>query len=117
MGRFSREANAPPPAVHALWLGATVASVVAIYQGGIDLTFLSTPFWANERRAAANAARRQRLRHAGGAGRAGGLLVPAPPSSSGAHRVGGERHRAVDVRVAHGPGRGGGRHARPGGGP
>ena len=52
-GRFSREANAPPPAVHALWLGATVASVVAIYQGGIDLTFLSTPFWAKERRAAA----------------------------------------------------------------
>ena len=43
----------PPRAVvHALWLGVTVASVAAIYQGWIDLTFLSTAFWANERRAA-----------------------------------------------------------------
>jgi len=51
-GRFSHDAATPPRAVHALWLGVTAASVVAIYQGWIDLTFLSTPFWANERRAA-----------------------------------------------------------------
>ena len=37
---------------HALWVGVTVASAVAIYQGAMDLRFLSTTFWANERRAA-----------------------------------------------------------------
>jgi len=51
-GCLSRE-RAIPRALHALWLGVTVASVVAIYQGWIDLTFLSTAFWANERRATA----------------------------------------------------------------
>jgi hypothetical protein len=51
-GRFARESSTLPRAVHALWVGATVAGVVAVYQGWIDLTFLSTPFWANERRAA-----------------------------------------------------------------
>ena len=51
-GRFPRDTARPPRAVHALWLGATLASVIAIYQGAIDLQFLSTPFWANERRAA-----------------------------------------------------------------
>jgi hypothetical protein len=51
-GRFSRDAAALPRAVHALWLGVTLASVVAVYQGAIDLQFLSTAFWANERRAA-----------------------------------------------------------------
>jgi hypothetical protein len=50
--RFAREASTPPRAFHALWAGVTVASAVAVYQGWIDLTFLSTPFWANERRAA-----------------------------------------------------------------
>jgi len=39
-------------AFHALWASATVASLVALYQGSVDLGFLSTPFWANERRAA-----------------------------------------------------------------
>jgi hypothetical protein len=52
-GRVFRDAAAPPRALHALWLGVTVASVVAIYQGAIDMQFLSTAFWANERRAAA----------------------------------------------------------------
>ena len=50
--RFGRQAPEPPRALHALWIGVTVASAVAVYQGWIDLTFLSTPFWANERRAA-----------------------------------------------------------------
>jgi hypothetical protein len=50
-GRFARDATVPRP-VHALWIGVTVASVVAVYQGWVDLTFLSTAFWANERRAA-----------------------------------------------------------------
>ena len=49
-GRFAREATVPR-AVHALWIGVSVASVVALYQGAVDLTFLSTAFWANERRA------------------------------------------------------------------
>ena len=49
-GCFTRQ-SAVPRAMHALWLGVTMASVVAIYQGWIDLTFLSTAFWANERRA------------------------------------------------------------------
>ena len=50
--RFAREAPGPPRALHALWIGVTVASAVAVYQGWIDLTFLSTPFWAQELRAA-----------------------------------------------------------------
>ena len=51
-GRFAPGAAAPPRVFHALWLGVTIASAVAVYQGAIDLGFLSTPFWANERRAA-----------------------------------------------------------------
>jgi hypothetical protein len=50
-GRFARETTVPRP-FHALWIGVTVASLVAVYQGWVDLTFLSTAFWANERRAA-----------------------------------------------------------------
>ena len=51
-GRFAREAPALPRAFHALWIGVTLASAVAVYQGAIDLTFLSTAFWAGEKRAA-----------------------------------------------------------------
>jgi hypothetical protein len=40
-----------PRVVHALWMGATVASVVAIIQGAVDLGFLSTDFWASAQRA------------------------------------------------------------------
>ena len=42
------------PAVgHALWIGVTVASVVAIVQGVVDIEFMSTPAWASLRRATA----------------------------------------------------------------
>ena len=34
------------PEVHGLWLGATAASLVALYQGAADLEFLSTAEWA-----------------------------------------------------------------------
>ena len=42
-----------PPVGHALWIGVTVASVVAIVQGVIDIEFMSTPAWASLRRATA----------------------------------------------------------------
>ena len=51
-GRFARETPALPRAFHALWIGVTLASAVAVYQGAFDLTFLSTAFWAAEKRAA-----------------------------------------------------------------
>jgi hypothetical protein len=38
--------------VHGLWIAATVASLVGIYQSVGDLTFLNTAFWAERRRAA-----------------------------------------------------------------
>jgi hypothetical protein len=41
----------PLQLVHGLWIGATIASVVAIVQGTVDLGFLSTEFWAAQRRA------------------------------------------------------------------
>jgi hypothetical protein len=37
--------------VHPLWVGATIASIVAIVQGTVDLGFLSTGFWASLKRA------------------------------------------------------------------
>ena len=40
-----------PLAVHGLWIGATVSSVVAVYQGTVDLTFLSSVEWAARGRA------------------------------------------------------------------
>lgn len=40
-----------PLAVHGLWMGATVSSVVAIYQGTVDLGFLSSLEWADRGRA------------------------------------------------------------------
>jgi hypothetical protein len=33
-----------------LWIGATLSSAVALYQGAVDLEFLSTPFWASAAR-------------------------------------------------------------------
>jgi hypothetical protein len=51
-GRCAPETPALPRAFHALWIGVTLASAVAVYQGAIDLTFLSTAFWAGEKRAA-----------------------------------------------------------------
>jgi O-antigen ligase/polysaccharide polymerase Wzy-like membrane protein len=35
-----------PRVVRGIWIGTTIASLVAVYQGTIDLRFLSTPFWA-----------------------------------------------------------------------
>ena len=40
-----------PPVVHGLWIGATVSSLVALYQGLVDLEFLSSAEWAVEGRA------------------------------------------------------------------
>jgi len=40
-----------PILLNGLWAGATVASVVAVLQGTIDLGLLSTPFWEERRRA------------------------------------------------------------------
>ena len=41
-----------PRAVHGLWIGVTAASVVAIIQGTVDLSFLNTAFWAEVHRRA-----------------------------------------------------------------
>ncbi|HLG57717.1 MAG TPA: O-antigen ligase family protein [Vicinamibacterales bacterium] len=40
-----------PRVIHALWMGVTAASLVAVVQGTVDLGFLSTDFWASLRRA------------------------------------------------------------------
>ena len=40
-----------PAVVHGLWIGATVSSLVALYQGTVDLEFLSSPAWASLGRA------------------------------------------------------------------
>ncbi len=37
--------------VDAMWIGVTLAAPVAIYQGTVDLSFLSTTFWAAKARA------------------------------------------------------------------
>jgi len=43
--------DAFPRVVNGIWIGTTIASLVAVYQGTIDLHFLSTPFWAARARA------------------------------------------------------------------
>jgi hypothetical protein len=43
--------DALPRVIHGIWIGTTIASLVAVYQGTIDLHFLSTPFWAVRARA------------------------------------------------------------------
>ena len=50
-GLFAREPERTPPVVHGLWIGATIASLVAIYQGAVDLSFLNTANWIAQRRA------------------------------------------------------------------
>jgi len=40
------------PGVHGLWIGATAASVVAVYQGLVDISFLSGGPWPGLQRAA-----------------------------------------------------------------
>lgn len=41
-----------PRAAHALWIGITAASVVAVVQGVVDIAFLNSEFWIDQRRAA-----------------------------------------------------------------
>ena len=112
-GRFSREAAAPPRAVHALWLGVTVASVVAIYQGS------DRPDVPEHGVLGQRAARRGTLLDANGYGMLAAFAAPVAfwclrrRLRAGARRVRRERHRVVDVRVAHGAGRGRGRGAGP----
>ncbi|HEY1305369.1 MAG TPA: O-antigen ligase family protein [Vicinamibacterales bacterium] len=49
--RFEERPDAVVPVAHGIWIGATLASLVAVYQGTVDLKFLSTPFWASLARA------------------------------------------------------------------
>jgi len=51
MGRPA-EPDAPPRAIHGLWIGASIASLVAIYQGTVNMAFLSGGIWPGLRRAA-----------------------------------------------------------------
>jgi hypothetical protein len=50
-GLFAREPERVPPVIHGLWIGATLASVVALYQGAFDLSFLNSVNWAQLHRA------------------------------------------------------------------
>jgi hypothetical protein len=50
-GRFAGEPERPPRVLHALWIGSTLASLVALYQGVADMAFLSTPQWTGLARA------------------------------------------------------------------
>src|SRR5262245_8861613 len=49
--QFDEAPDRVPAVVHGFWISATLASLVAVYQGTADLTFLSTPFWAARARA------------------------------------------------------------------
>jgi hypothetical protein len=46
-----QQVRQPLQLVHGLWIGATVASIVSIVQGTVDVGLLSTEFWASLRRA------------------------------------------------------------------
>ena len=48
----SRIPDPAPLAVHGLWIGVSIASVVAIYQGTVNMAFLSGGIWPGLRRAA-----------------------------------------------------------------
>ena len=48
---FRRNPEQTPPVVHGLWIGATLASLVALYQGTVDLSFLNAASWVTQRRA------------------------------------------------------------------
>jgi O-antigen ligase/polysaccharide polymerase Wzy-like membrane protein len=45
-------AEDPPFAVHGLWIGASIASLVAVYQGTVNMAFLSGGIWPGLLRAA-----------------------------------------------------------------
>jgi hypothetical protein len=49
---FTAAPDRMPRVVHALWIGVTVASCVALVQGTVDISFLNTSFWVDQRRAA-----------------------------------------------------------------
>ena len=49
--RFADRLGHLPRAVHGLWIGITIASVVAVYQGVVDISWLNTPYWAALQRA------------------------------------------------------------------
>ena len=48
---FDDESSPLPRIVNGLWIGVTVASGVAIVQGTLDITFLNSSFWIEQRRA------------------------------------------------------------------
>jgi hypothetical protein len=53
---FTRFIQSPlrlPRAAHALWLGTSIATIVAIYQGVVDIRFLNGALWTAVRRAGA----------------------------------------------------------------
>ena len=49
---FAAAPDRLPRVVHGLWIGVTGASCVALVQGTIDISFLNSPFWIGEQRAA-----------------------------------------------------------------
>jgi hypothetical protein len=51
MVRFIEAPDRLPRAAHGLWIGVTIASTIAIYQGAVDLGFMNTVQWASLRRA------------------------------------------------------------------
>jgi O-antigen ligase len=50
-GRFAQAPERTPPVLHGLWIGATLASLVALYQGVVDMAWLNTPQWTGYARA------------------------------------------------------------------
>jgi hypothetical protein len=52
--RFARSPMRLPRAAHALWIGTTVASLVAIYQGIVNIQFLNPSLWVAMRRASSS---------------------------------------------------------------
>jgi hypothetical protein len=50
-GWWARQPERMPTVTHGLWIGALLATGVAIYQGLFDIGFASTPFWAARSRA------------------------------------------------------------------
>lgn len=51
LDRLTADADRPRAAAHGLWIAATLASLVGLYQGLVDLSLLNTPYWTGLRRA------------------------------------------------------------------
>ena len=47
----AKQGNGLPNVIHGFWIGATISSLVAIYQGIVDLEFLNSLEWASRGRA------------------------------------------------------------------